>query len=94
MFKLLKPEVFSHPILLFGENNLLAIAAEGMGRIFVDQMELDDLRRLKGKLTSGYYPLFVTSDPEVMRVHDFRNQKVGMILCISKSFASMRDSYQ
>jgi hypothetical protein len=50
-------------------------------------MELDELRRLNVKLTSGCYPLLVTSDPEVMRGYDFRSQKVGMILCIAKSFA-------
>jgi hypothetical protein len=36
----------------------------------------------------------VTSDPEVMRGYDFRSQKVGMILCIAKSFATMRDANQ
>ena len=29
-----------------------------------------------------------------MRGYDFRSQKVGMILCIAKSFASMRDANQ
>jgi hypothetical protein len=36
----------------------------------------------------------VTSDPEVMQGFDFRSQKIGMILCIAKSFASMRDANQ
>jgi hypothetical protein len=57
-------------------------------------MELEELRRLNMKLTSGCYPLLVTSDTDVMRGYDFRSQKVGMILCIAKSFASMRDANQ
>ena len=95
MFQLLRSEVFSHPILLFCENNLVTkLAVEGIEHILVEQMELDELRRLNVKLTSGCYPLLVTSDPEVMRGYDFRSQKVGMILCIAKSFASMRDANQ
>ena len=70
------------------------LAAERIGHILVEQMELDEFRRLNVKLTSGCYPLWVTSDPEVMRGYDFRSQKVGMILCIAKSFASMRDAIQ
>jgi hypothetical protein len=93
MFQLLRSEVYSHPILLFCENNLVTkLAVEGIEHILVEQMELDELRRLNVKLTSGCYPLLVTSDPEVMRGYDFRSQKVGMILCIAKSFASMRDA--
>jgi hypothetical protein len=95
MFQLLRSEVYSHPILLFCENNLVTkLAVEGIEHILVEQMELDELRRLNVKLTSGCYPLLVTSDPEVMRGYDFRSQKVGMILCIAKSFASMRDANQ
>ena len=95
MFQLLRSEVFSHAILLFCENNLVTkLAVEGIEHILVEQMELDELRRLNVKLTSGCYPLLVTSDPEVMRGYDFRSQKVGMILCIAKSFASMRDANQ
>ena len=70
------------------------LSAEGIEHILVEQMELDELRRLNVKLTSGCYPLLVTSDPDVMRGYDFRSQKVGMILCIAKSFASMRDANQ
>ena len=73
---------------------IFKLAAEGIEHLLVEQMELDELRRLNFKLTSGCYPLLVTSDPEVMRGYDFRSQKVGMILCIAKSFASMRDAYQ
>ncbi len=57
-------------------------------------MELDELRRLNMKLTLGCYPLLVTSDPNVKQGYDFRRQKVGMILCIAKSFASMRVANQ
>ena len=68
MFQLLRSEVYSHPILLFCENNLVTkLAVEGIEHILVEQMELDELRRLNVKLTSGCYPLLVTSDPEVMR---------------------------
>ena len=70
------------------------LVAERIEHILVEQMELDELRRLNIKLTSGCYPLVVTSDPEVMRGYDFRSQKVGMILFIAKSFASMRDANQ
>jgi hypothetical protein len=70
------------------------LSAERIEHLLVEQMELDELRRLKMKLTSGCYPLIVTSDPKVMRGYDFRSQKVGMILCIAKSFASMRDANQ
>jgi hypothetical protein len=95
MFQLLRSEVFSHPILLFCENDMIAkLSAEGIEHILVEQMELEELRRLNMKLTSGCYPLLVTSDPDVMRGYDFRSQKVGMILCIAKSFASMRDANQ
>ena len=95
MFQLLRSEVYSHPILLFCENNLVTkLAVEGIEHILVEQMELDELRRLNVKLTSGCYPLLVTSDPEVIRGYDFHSQKVGMIFCIAKSFASMRDANQ
>ena len=70
------------------------LAAERIEHLLVEQIELDELRHLNKKLTSGCYPLLVTSDPEVMRGYDFRSQKVGMILCIAKSFASMRDANQ
>ena len=93
LFKLLKSEVFFQPILLFCERHLLfKLAEEGIDHLLVEQMELDELRRLNVKLTSGCYPLLVISDPEVMRCYDFRSQKVGMILCIPKSFASMQDA--
>ncbi len=66
MFQLLRSEVFSHPVLLFCENNLFTkLAVEGIEHILVEQMELDELRRLNVKLTSEYYPLLVTSDPQV-----------------------------
>ncbi len=95
MFQLLRSEVFSQPILLFCENNLVnKLAVEGIEHILVEQMELDELRCLNVKLTSGCYPLLVTSDPEAMRGYDFRSQKLGTILCIAKSFASMRDANQ
>jgi hypothetical protein len=95
MFQLIRSEVFSHPILLFCKEDLIVkLAAEGIEHLLVEQMELDELRRLNLKLTSGCYPLLVTSDPDVMRGYDFRSQKVGMILCIAKSFASMRDANQ
>jgi len=70
------------------------LAAERIEHLLVEQMELDELRLLNVKLTSGCYPLLVTSDPDVMRGYDFRSQRVGMILCIAKSFASMRDANQ
>ena len=70
------------------------LSAERIEHLLVEQMELDELRRLNMKLTSGCYALLVTSDPDVMRGYDFRSQKVGMILCIAKSFASMRDANQ
>ncbi len=82
MFQLLKSEVFSPPILLFCENDMIAeLAAERIEHLLVEQLELDELRCLNKKLTSGCYPLLVTSDPDVMRGYDFRSQKVGMILC-------------
>ncbi len=67
------------------------LVAERIEHILVEQMELDELRRLTMKLTSGCYPLLMTSDPEVMWGYDFRSQKLGMILYIAKSFASMQD---
>lgn len=52
---------------------IVKLAAEGIEHLLVEQMELDELRRLNFKLTSGCYPLLVTSDPEVMRGYDFRS---------------------
>ena len=49
------------------------LAAERIEHLFVEQMELDELRCLNVKLTSGCYPLLVTSDPDVMRGYDFRS---------------------
>ncbi len=68
------------------------LVAERIEHILFEQMELDELRRLNIKLTSGCYPLVVTSDPEVMRGFDFRSQKVGVILCVAKSFAILRNA--
>ena len=49
------------------------LAAERIEHLLVEQMELDELRCLNVKLTSGCYPLLVTSDPDVMRGYDFRS---------------------
>ena len=58
------------------------LVAERIEHILVEQMELDELRRLNMKLTSGCYPLLMTSDPEVMRGYDFRSQKVGIVIFV------------
>ena len=51
MFQLLRSEVFSHPILLFCENDMIAkLAAERIEHLLVEQIELDELRHLNKKL--------------------------------------------
>ncbi len=95
MFQLLRSEVFSHPNLLLCLNDIISkLAAERIEHLFVEQIELDELRHLNRKITLGCYPLVKTPDPEVMQCYDFRSQKIGMILCIENSFASMRDATQ
>ncbi len=65
-----------------------------MKHLFFKQIELDELSHLNKKLTLGCYPLLVTSNPYVKRGYDFRSQKLGMILRVATSFASMRDADQ
>ena len=93
LFQMLRSDVINHPILLFCEINMVnMLIDQRIEHVKVEQMQLDELRRLNFKLLSGCYPLLVTSDPEIMRGYDFRSQKVGMILIIAKSFATMRDA--
>ena len=95
MFQLLRSEVFSNPILFFCENDIIfKLAAERIVHLFVEQIELDELRHLNRKINSECYLLMVTSDPEVMQGYDFRSQKIGMIFCIVNSFARMRNVIQ
>ena len=53
----------AHSLVLWEINLLFKLAEEGIDNLLVEQMELDELRRLNVKLTSGCYPLLVTSDP-------------------------------
>ena len=93
LFQMLRSEIHSHPILLFCELNMVAkLVHEKIEYVLVEQMQLEELRNLNIKLSSGCYPLLVTSDPDIMRGYDFRSQKVGIVLIIAKSFATMRDA--
>ena len=93
LFQMLRSEINSHPILLYCELNMVAkLVDERIEHVLVEQMQLEELRNLNIKLSSGCYPLLVTSDPDIMRGYDFRSQKVRIVLIIAKSFATMRDA--
>ena len=93
LFQMLRSEINSHPILLYCELNMVAkLVNERIEHVLVEQMQLEELRNLNIKLSSGCYPLLVTSDPDIMRGYDFRSRKVGIVLIIAKSFATMRDA--
>ncbi len=58
---------------------ILFLSAERIHCILVKQIALDELRRLKIKLTSRCYPLLESSDPDMMRGSDYHSQKVVII---------------
>ena len=93
LFQMIRSEIHSHPILLYCELNMVAkLVDERIEHVLVEQMQLEELRNLNIKLSSGCYPRLVTSDKDIMRGYDFRSQKVGIVLIIAKSFATMRDA--
>ena len=74
LLQMLRSEIHSHPILLYCELNMVAkLVDERIEHVLVEQMQLEELRNLNINLASGFYPLLVASDPEIMRGYDFRS---------------------